>query len=87
MPLLPKILHPDIEESRYYAESSKSLVIHADGSRDRMNNVQECHKKLHALIMASGRSSVRGKTSPAQVEKVKNLSVFAEYNLLSDSFD
>lgn len=78
MPLVPKILHPDIEKSRYYAESSKSLVIHADGSRDRTNNVQECHKKLHALIMASGRGSVRGETSPAQVEKVKNLSVLAE---------
>ena len=87
MPLVPKILHPDIEESRYYAESSKSLVIQADGSRDRTSNVQECHKKLHALIMASGRRSVRGETSPAQVEKVKDLSVFAECNQLSDIFD
>lgn len=76
MHLVPKILHPGIEASRYYAENSKSLVIHGDGSRDRTNNVQECYKKLHALIVDAGRSSVRGETLPAQVEKVKKLSVF-----------
>lgn len=75
MQLVPKILHADIEASRYYAENSKSLVIQGDGSRDRTDNVQECYKKLHALIIAAGRSSVRGETSPAQVEKVTNLYV------------
>ena len=88
MHLIPKILHPDIEASRYYAGNSKSLVIHGDGSRDRTNNVQECYKKLHALIVAAGRSSVRGETPPAQGEKVKNLSVFPPCklgNVLADS--
>lgn len=84
MHLVPKILHSDIEASRYYAENSKSLVIQADGSRDRANNIQECYRKLHALILAAGRSSVRGETSPGQVEKVKELSVFSSCNLLSD---
>lgn len=83
---VPKILHPDIEASRYYAKNSKSLVIQGDGSRDRTDNVQECHKKLHAMIIAAGRSSVRGETSPAQVEKVKNLYVFATCDLLSNKF-
>lgn len=78
--LIPKILHPDIEASRYYAENSKSLVIQGHGSRDRTANVQECHRKLHALIIAAGRTSVRGETSPAQAEKVKNLSVFSNCN-------
>lgn len=80
--LVPKILHSDIEASRYYAEKSKSLVIQGDGSRDRTANVQECYKKLHALIVAAGRSSVRGESSPAQAEKVKNLSVFSDCNPL-----
>ena len=84
MHLVPKILHPDIEASRYYAVNSKSLVIHEDGSRDRTYNVQECYKKLHALIIDSGRSSVRGETSAAQVEKVKNLYVFSDCKLLRD---
>ena len=52
-----------------------------------MNNVQECYKKLHALIIASGRSYVRGETSPEQVEKVKNMSVFPEYTLFGDWLD
>ena len=81
MPLVPRILHHAIETSRYYAENSKSLVFQGDGSRDRTNNVQECYRKLHALIIAAGRSSVRGETSRAQVEKVKSLSVFSDCNL------
>ena len=84
MHLVPKILHPDIEASRYYAKNSESLVIQDDGTRDRSNNVQECYKKLHALLVAAGKNSVRGETLPAQLEKVKNLSVFPDYDLLSD---
>jgi peptidyl-tRNA hydrolase ICT1 len=73
--MVPKILHPEIEGSRYYAENSKSLVIQGDGSRSRTDNTQECYKKLHALIVAAGRSTVRGETSQAQVERVKSLYV------------
>lgn len=81
MHLVPKILHPGIESSRYYAERSKSLVIQGDGSRDRTHNIQECYKKLHALIVAAGRDSVRGETSLAQIQKVKNLSVLSDCDL------
>lgn len=84
MHLVPKILYPGIEASRYYAENSKSLVIQGDGSRDRTSNIQECYKKLHALIVAVGRDAVRGETSPAQIEKVKNLSVSSDYDLFGD---
>ena len=83
MHLIPEILRPKIEASSYYAENSKSLVIQGDGSRDRANNVLECYEKLHALIVVAGRSSIRGETSLAQVEKVKNLSVLSGLNLLS----
>lgn len=74
-PMIPKILHPDIKGSRYYAANSKSLVIQGDASRNRNENIQECYKKLHTTIVAAGRATVRGETSPAQVEKVKNLYV------------
>lgn len=73
LPLVPKILHPQIEGSRYYAESSKSLVIQGDGSRKRTDNEQECFKKLQALIVDAGKNTVKGETSPQQAEKVKNL--------------
>ena len=84
MQLVPRILHPKIQASRYYAKKSKSLVIQGDGSRDRTHNVQECYKKLHALMTAAGRSVIRGETSPAQVEKVKILFVFSDWNPMSD---
>lgn len=73
--MVPKILHPEIEGSRYYAENSESLVIQGDSSRSRTDNMQECYKKLHSLIVEAGRSTVRGETSKAQVEKVKSLYV------------
>lgn len=71
--LVPRMLHPEIERSRYYARNSKSLVIQGDSSRNRTDNMQECFKKLHALIVAAGRSTVKGETSAEQVEKVKRL--------------
>jgi len=72
---VPKILHSAIEGSRYYAKNSKSIIIQGDGSRNRTDNAQECYKKLHALIVAIGRSTVRGETSPDRVDKVKVLYV------------
>ena len=71
--MIPKILHPQIEGSRYYATNSQSLILQADSSRNRNDNVEECYKKLHDLIFAAGRATVRGETSQAQKEKVKGL--------------
>ena len=71
--MIPKILHPQIERSRYYAANSQSLVIQGDCSRNRNDNVEECYKKLHDSIIAAGRAIVRGETSQAQKEKVKGL--------------
>ena len=71
--MIPKIIHPQIEKSRYYAANSQSLVIQGDSSRNRNDNVEECYKKLHDFIIAAGRATVRGETSQAQREKVKGL--------------
>ena len=73
--MLPKILRPEVERSRYYAENSESLVIQGDGSRSRTDNKQECYKKLHNLIVDAARGIVRGETSKAQMAKVKSLYV------------
>ena len=83
MHLVPELLHPEIEASRYYARNSNSLVFQGTASRDQTINVDECYKKLHALIMAAGRSTVKGETMPGQVEKVKDLSVFLNASRLS----
>ena len=75
LPLVPKLLHSGIEESRFYAGNSQSLVIQGDGSRNRTDNVEECYKKLHAAIVTAGKTIVKGETSPEQAERVKNLHV------------
>lgn len=74
--MIPEILHSKILASRYYADNSKSLVIQGESSRSQKNNIVECYKKLHALVVAAGRNTVRGETSPSQIAKVKNLSVY-----------
>lgn len=73
LPLIPKILWPEILASRYHAKNSNALVIQGDSSRSQSENVHECYKKLHALVAATGKLAVRGETSPAQVERVKSM--------------
>ena len=84
--MIPKILHHEIENSRYYAGNSRSLVIQGDASRNQNDNVQECYRKLHTMIVAAGRAAIRGETSPAQAKKVKSLYVkFCEILVMESS--
>ncbi|KAL9640383.1 MAG: hypothetical protein Q9164_000326 [Protoblastenia rupestris] len=78
LPLLPKILHSEILSSRYYAENSESLVVQDDTSRSQRYNTGTCFKKLHALVVEAGRSTIRNETSPAQIERVKALYVVVD---------
>jgi peptidyl-tRNA hydrolase ICT1 len=73
LPLVPNMLHQQIKESRFHAERSNALVIQADGSRKQGDNVEEAFRKLRDLITAAGKKSVRGESSPGQVQKAKNL--------------
>ena len=73
--IIPPVLHSQLRASTYYAERSNSLVIHADGSRKQNDNIRECFHKLQLLIKASGKTAVKGETSPEQAAKVKNLYV------------
>lgn len=73
--IIPAILHPQLRASKYYAEKSHSLVIHADGSRKQSDNIDECFQRLQLLIEAAGKTAVKGETSPEQVARVRNLYV------------
>ena len=74
------MLHSEIENSRFYAANSKSLVIQGDGSRNRTDNVQNCYKKLYNEILTAGRVIIKGETSPEQAERVRNLYVVLPTN-------
>ncbi|EFE31944.1 peptidyl-tRNA hydrolase domain protein [Trichophyton benhamiae CBS 112371] len=75
LPLVPKILHPSIRSSRYYAENSQALVIQADESRKQSQNLNACFDKLTSMIAEAGRAAVPGETSPEQKKKVQKLCV------------
>ena len=73
LPLVPKLLHPAVLNSRYRAPKSGDIVIQADDSRKQNDNVNTCFRKLHDLIMQAGRNSIPGETSPEQVKRVQDL--------------
>ena len=78
LPLVPKLLHDVILASRYYADNTKSLIIQSDETRTQLENIKTCYQKLHMMVIAAGRSRIRGETSQAQVEKVKALYVMLQ---------
>lgn len=73
LPLIPGLLHQQLMVSRFYAEKSNTLVIQADRNRKQDDNVQECFEKLHDVIIAAGKTVVRGETSLDKKERVKGL--------------
>jgi peptidyl-tRNA hydrolase ICT1 len=70
---IPKLLHPSILSSRYYAAKSSDLVIQADDSRKQAENVESCFKKLHEVIIRAGDEAVPGETSAEQSQRVVKL--------------
>lgn len=73
LPLMPPILRASITGSRHYAAKSDALVFQADSSRKQGDNVEECFRNLHQLIVQTGHSVIKKEISTAQVEKVKKL--------------
>ncbi|KAM5445936.1 hypothetical protein MaudCBS49596_007005 [Microsporum audouinii] len=73
LPLIPKILHPSIRLSRYYAENSQALVIQSDDSRKQSQNLNACFDKLTDMVAEVGRAVIPGETSPEQKRKVEKL--------------
>lgn len=73
LPLLPKVVRPGLITSRFYTRNSQSLLISSDGSRIQSTNLQACYEKLYDAIVSVARSTVKGETPPAKIEKLKNL--------------
>ena len=72
-PILPEIVFKEVLKSRYHAAKSNSLVIQADESRTRTQNVESCHEKLHGLILEAASNVIRGETLPEQSQRVRDL--------------
>lgn len=71
--IVPQMIHEQLQNSRYYAPKSETLVIHADGSRKQSDNVDQCFQILRDVILDVGRLIVKGETSTEQKARVKLL--------------
>lgn len=72
-PYVPKILHSELRQSRFYVASSDSLQISAQTSRSQQKNKDECHEKLYELLKDLSKRSVPGETLDSQKQKVERL--------------
>lgn len=73
LPLVPRLLHPQLRASRYATERSQALVIQSDESRQQTTNVDLCYAKLHQLLVSSAKEVVPGETSQEQKDRVSKL--------------
>ena len=73
LPLLPNVLHAPIRDSRYHTSKSDAIVIQSDQSRKQGDNVEDCHVKLHGMIVAAAKTVIPGETSQSTMERVKSL--------------
>ena len=72
-PYVPKLLLEQLYTVSCYARNTNSLVFQGQASRKQSDNIQECLEKLRGVLMAACKSVIRGETTPAQVERAKNL--------------
>ena len=73
LPLMPTLLHRQLQLSRYFAPRSNSLVIQADTSRKQTENVHECFRKLEDLVQTAGMNAVPREATTAHLAKVRTL--------------
>ncbi|KAJ5094415.1 hypothetical protein N7456_010276 [Penicillium angulare] len=73
LPLVPRLLHPQLRASRYASDRSQALVIQSDESRNQASNVDACFDKLHLLLESSAKAVIPGETSPEQQARVQKL--------------
>ncbi|ODM19081.1 hypothetical protein SI65_05698 [Aspergillus cristatus] len=73
LPLIPQVIHPQLQSSRYVAQRTNTLVIQSEESRKQAANVETCFDKLHQLLRATANEAIPGETSQGQREKVQKL--------------
>ena len=76
LPLVPRLLHPELQASRYTSDRSQTLVIQSEESRKQSTNVDSCFEKLHQLLESTAKQLIPGETSPEQRDRVHKLSAW-----------
>lgn len=75
LPLIPRMIHSQLQSSRYVAQRTRTLVIQSEETRKQATNVETCFNKLHQLLRSSAREVIPGETSQDQKDRVQKLYV------------
>jgi len=70
---VPKALHTDIRNSRYYVASSNSLIIQCDTNRSQAENENETHGRLFDEIKQIYKKRIPGITTPETKKRIEQL--------------
>ncbi|KAK3941349.1 hypothetical protein QBC46DRAFT_382980 [Diplogelasinospora grovesii] len=71
--ILPRMLHPGIRSSKYYAKGSDCITIQAQDHRSRTANTKENHLKLFNELQRLYEETVPNETSPDKKHKYEAL--------------
>lgn len=70
---VPKVLIGALKECRYYAANSDAIQIDCDAQRNRTENKNETHRKLHEMIQKLYKDRVPGVTSAETLDRIDSL--------------
>ncbi|KAI9643587.1 hypothetical protein NHQ30_008209 [Ciborinia camelliae] len=71
--ILPSIISKGLRRGTHYVKNTDGIQIQCDSSRNRTDNQEETHRRLHEEIKNIYRTTVPGKTSIEQQQRVKHL--------------
>ncbi|KAI6245857.1 hypothetical protein HI914_06137 [Erysiphe necator] len=70
---IPRVLHADLEKSRYFVASSQSILIKCDTHRSQASNKAETHERLFKELIEIYHKRIPGITTLQQKKKVEKL--------------
>lgn len=71
--ILPLTISNGLRRGTYYLKNTDAIQIQCDSSRNRTDNKEETHRRLHEEIRRIYRTTVPGKASIEQQQRVKHL--------------
>ncbi|GAA6062030.1 hypothetical protein JCM10212_005463 [Sporobolomyces blumeae] len=71
--LVPPYALPRLEQGPYYSANPASLLVSSSETRSQHSNLEQCFRKLKAIIVDAAERDLVGPTAPEQVDKVKRL--------------
>lgn len=71
--ILPSIISKGLRRGTHYVKNTDGIQIQCDSSRNRSSNQEETHQRLYEEIKNIYKTTVPGKASVEQQQRVKHL--------------